>query len=157
MIPKRKSGKVTTEDSPAMQRLTSEINTYGRKFITVAPWVEFAIVCPDHVRPDIEPRTLQRFASNTAYHKGTLAEIFDIFPQGSIVHQVIGDPWFEKQVCQFALHIQLADHVLCSSGTTTAIKSQNGLQSSTNSWAPHFLRSLLTFGRPARSAKVIRR
>ncbi|THG94790.1 hypothetical protein EW026_g6747 [Hermanssonia centrifuga] len=76
--------------------LGPEIGKYAQKFITVIPLVDFAII-HNTGRLNINPRSPQRFSSKAGFKLGIIAEIFDIFPEGSKVPSIIGkSDWFNE-------------------------------------------------------------
>ncbi|PSR75423.1 hypothetical protein PHLCEN_2v9128 [Hermanssonia centrifuga] len=110
-------GRKKVLDVPiATQAHEAEIAKYARKFIIVTPLVEFSIIHKTG-RPSIDPRSPQRFASMAAFKLGTIAEIFDIFPEGSKVIPIIGmSDWFSEkfqhyhkdQKCKLVATLKLA-------------------------------------------------
>ncbi|THG94268.1 hypothetical protein EW026_g7174 [Hermanssonia centrifuga] len=78
--------------------LGPEIGKYAQKFITVIPLVDFAII-HNTGWPNINPQSPQRFSSKAGFKLGIIAEIFDIFPEGSKVPSIIGkSDWFNEVV-----------------------------------------------------------
>ncbi len=110
----------------ATQAHEAEIAKYARKFIIVTPLVEFSIIHKTG-RPAIDPRSPQRFASMAAFKLGTIAEIFDIFPEGSKVIPIIGmSDWFSEKVCVLSWMDTLLI-IIHSSNITTRIKNASWL------------------------------